>query len=128
VGEPARRVVEVVAALWAALEAAASALRPGAQASDVDRRCRAELEARGVPADYPHHTGHGVGLEQQERPWLIPGSADVIDAGDVVAIEPGVYAEAMGARVEELYIVRADGPELISHASRGLRVRAGTRD
>jgi Xaa-Pro aminopeptidase len=127
-GEPPRRVAEIVAALWAALDAAASLLRPGVRAADVDRRCRAELEARGVPAGYPHHTGHGVGLEQQERPWLVPGSPEIIVAGDVVALEPGVYAEAMGARVEELYVVREDGPERISHASRSLRAEGGSGD
>jgi Xaa-Pro aminopeptidase len=105
-----------------------SLLRPGARAADIDRRCRAELEARGLPSSYPHHTGHGVGLEQQEHPWLMPGSPDVIMAGDVVALEPGFYAEAMGARVEELYVVREDGPELISRASRDLRAGGGTSD
>jgi Xaa-Pro aminopeptidase len=58
----------------------------------------------------------------------VPGSPEIIVAGDVVALEPGVYAEAMGARVEELYVVREDGPERISQASRSLRVEGGSGD
>lgn len=119
-GDPPPHLDTITTALWAALDAAAALLRPGARAADIDRRCRQELEARGIAADYPHHTGHGVGLEQQEPPWLTPHSPDALMAGDVVALEPGVYSEAMGARVEELYVVRPDGPQLISHASRSL--------
>lgn len=124
-GVPQPHLDAITTALWAALDASAALLVPGARAADVDRRCRRELEARGMAADYPHHTGHGVGLEQQEPPWLTPHSRDVLMAGDVVALEPGVYSEAMGARVEELYVIRPDGPQLISHASRSLHRGGG---
>ncbi|MCU1492051.1 MAG: peptidase family protein [Acidimicrobiaceae bacterium] len=127
-GRPHPEAAAAVDALWAALTEAARLLRPGVEAAAVDRCCRAVLSERGLAADYPHHTGHGVGLEQQEPPWVVPGSTDVLVAGDVVALEPGIYGDSFGMRVEELFLVTDDGePDLLSYATRALEV-TGSRD
>jgi len=115
--------LRVHAALWAALERVAEQLRPGASCSELDAVCRRSLQAAGVSGDYPHHTGHGIGLEQQEAPSLTPQSGDVLVDGDVVAIEPGFYKRGWGGmRIEDSFVVRADGPQLLTDAPRQLEV------
>jgi len=69
-----------------------------------------------VRGSFNHHAGHGLGLDPQEPPWMIPGSDHVFEAGDVIAVEPGCYAEALqgGVRLECDYVVREKGLENLS--------------
>jgi Xaa-Pro dipeptidase len=66
--------------------------------------------------DWLHHAGHGLGLDPQEPPWIIPGSDHIIEVGGVIAVEPGCYAEALhgGVRLECDYVVRENGLENLS--------------
>ncbi len=114
------RLQEAYAAVLASLRAVARRLRPGAVGGDLDRVARAALENRGQPGDFPHHTGHGFGVKQQEPPWLRPGSTDVIEAECVVAVEPACYINGLGGvRLEQDFLVRDDvtlemGPPIAS--------------
>ncbi len=98
------------AALWNALDATSALLTPGASCSALDSFCRLELERAGFNGDYPHHTGHGLGLSQQESPRITPDSTEVLVAGDVIALEPGIYYDNYGMRVEDVFVVQPEGP------------------
>lgn len=106
-----------------ALGSAVASLWPGAAAVDIDRQCRSVLEESGSPYHFPHHTGHGVGLYPQERPFITPRSMDVLQTGDVVAIEPGLYFPGVGGlRVEEMFAVSESGPVRLGRYPHALSV------
>jgi Xaa-Pro dipeptidase len=101
-----------------ALEAVERMLRPGLSMPELDAAVRDFL---GVREDlgggsYFHRTGHGVGLAGHEPPWIVAGSAETLEAGDVIAIEPGLYAPELmgGVRTEDMYAITADGAERLS--------------
>jgi Xaa-Pro dipeptidase len=89
------------------LERLLDATRPGAVAGELDALARDGLE-------YWHHSGHGLGADWHEEPRIVPGSPIVLEAGMVVAYEPGVYAEGEGVRVEQVVLVTHDGCEILS--------------
>jgi Xaa-Pro aminopeptidase len=94
-------------AVRAALDAGLRAARPGVRAAAVDAAVRAALDR--VFLTCPHHTGHGVGARAQQAPWLNPGVETVLEAGTVVALEPGAYADGFGVRLEHLAVVEHGG-------------------
>ncbi len=98
-----------------AMEAAESVLKPGVAARDVDRAARSLADSRGFGQAYMSHTGHGLGLSHPEPPYFVPESGDTVIAGDVVAIEPGLYVAGVGGmRFERNYLVTADGFETLT--------------
>lgn len=110
VGTPTVEQISQHQALEEALEAAVAALRPGTPACDVDAIIRARIEAEGYGIYFPHHSGHGLGLEAQEAPFLIPVDETPLQAGDVIAIEPGIYhPEIGGMRLEGNYLITLEG-------------------
>lgn len=90
-------------ALHAALQAGEAALQPGALAGDVYRAVQSVLDERGFGDAFPHHAGHGLGLDHPEAPFFVPDSDEVLLAGDVVTLEPGAYRGTLGARIEHNY-------------------------
>jgi Xaa-Pro aminopeptidase len=100
-----------------ALQLAEGAIRPGVCARDVWKRLRDYIDSfEFVRGSFWHHAGHGLGLDPQEPPWIIPGTDHVFEVGDVIAVEPACYAEALqgGVRLERNYVVRDDGLENLS--------------
>ena len=87
---------------------AAERLIPGVRARDVYTEVKALLDE-----SFWHHVGHGIGFRGHEAPRIIPGSDDIIETGDVVAIEPGIYSAALrgGIRLEDNYVVQENGLE-----------------
>ncbi|MBA2522423.1 MAG: aminopeptidase P family protein [Solirubrobacterales bacterium] len=106
-GDPTAALNERLAIVEMALERGLDAARPGVPAGAVDSAIREVLADAGLKC--PHHTGHGVGISAQEPPWFVPGDSFVLDAGMVIALEPGAYSGGFGARVEHLAVVGADG-------------------
>ncbi|MGV1046965.1 MAG: M24 family metallopeptidase [Solirubrobacterales bacterium] len=93
----------------AALERAIGAVRPGARAGDVDAVAREGL-------DYPHHTGHGIGSSYYEEPRVVPGARAELREGMVIALEPALYTDDFGIRLEHVVLVVPGGcEELSSH-------------
>jgi Xaa-Pro aminopeptidase len=115
-GKPTADQRALFDACAAALEAGEARLRPGTPAREVDAAVRAAFAARGRESAFPHHSGHGVGLGHPEPPYLVRHSADTVEAGDVVTLEPGLYVEGIGGmRFERNYLITADGFERLSH-------------
>jgi Xaa-Pro aminopeptidase len=103
-----------------AQESALAAVRPGATARELDAIARTEIEESGL-APVVHGLGHGVGLEVHELPVLRPTSTDVLAAGNVVTVEPGVYlAGTGGVRIEDLVVVGREGPEVLTTFTKDL--------
>jgi Xaa-Pro aminopeptidase len=98
-----------------AQEAALAAVRPGAGGRGVDAVARDLIDAEGLGGLFGHGLGHGVGLEVHELPRLRPESDDVLPAGGVCTIEPGIYHPGLGGiRIEDLVIVDEDGPQVLT--------------
>ncbi len=116
----AREVYELVAeAQLAGLEA----VRVGARGVDVDAAVRQVIVAAGYGEQFGHGLGHGVGLETHESPSLSTRSQDLLEAGNVVTVEPGVYLPGrFGVRIEDLVVVTDDGCEVLTGLGKGLRV------
>jgi len=110
VGTPTAEQLAQHRALEEALAAAVAALRPGTRAGDVDAVVREEIATQGYGAYFPHHSGHGLGLDAQEAPFLVPEDETVLQEGDVIAIEPGIYHPVTGGmRLEANYLVTSEG-------------------
>jgi Xaa-Pro aminopeptidase len=99
-------------------------LRPGARSGDIDAALRAALATDGWAA-YPHHTGHGLGFAWHEEPRIVPDGATVLEPGMIVALEPGVYAERWGLRVEQVAVITETGHRILSGHSLALEQLAG---
>jgi Xaa-Pro dipeptidase len=122
IGAPIGSLARAVGALCDALDEAERLIGPGVVARDVDQAVRGVLARHQEFANsgHLHISGHGIGLEAHESPWLVGDSDDVLVAGDVIAVEPGLYSDdlAGGARVEDDYLVTTTGCERLSTLGR----------
>lgn len=113
----------VYAAVKEANDAGIAAVKPGVKAGDVDEVCRAVLRKHGYEEFFIHSTGHGVGLEIHEGPWVKRGSKDVLEPGHVITIEPGVYLPGHGGvRIEDMVLVTENGNEVLTMSHKDMRV------
>jgi Xaa-Pro aminopeptidase len=109
-GAATRELGRMIDAVGATLTQTAALVSPGVRGVELDREAKAMLASRGYPDAYTHHTGHGLGVKQQERPWMRRRSADVIRAGMIIALEPACYIEGMGGvRLEDEFLVTSNG-------------------
>ena len=93
-----------------------AAVRAGELPSEIDRICRAFITEAGFGPEFVHGTGHGVGLNIHESPWLRAQSNEPLRDGEVVTVEPGVYRVGLGGvRIEDLLLVRAAGSTTLTH-------------
>ncbi len=123
VGEAPQGYAEVHAVVERAVEAAMVAARPGVKARDVDAAAREVIAQAGFGKYFIHRTGHGLGIDVHEPPYISSSSDTVLDTGMVFSIEPGVYLPGrFGIRLEDIVILRDDGPEIFSELSRDLHV------
>jgi Xaa-Pro aminopeptidase len=121
VGEPSSELADLVDAVFAAQRAGVRAVRAGVRAEDVDTACRESMAESGYGGAFVHGTGHGVGLEIHEAPGLGPGSADILEAGAVVTVEPGAYVSGLGgARIEDTIVVTDAGARALTKSTKDL--------
>jgi len=122
-GHPPEGYLEIHAIVERAVRAALSAARPGVMAKDVDAAARSVITEAGYGKFFVHRTGHGLGIDIHEPPYITATSEVVLDEGMVFSIEPGIYLQGrFGVRLEEIVILRTDGPEILSDLTRELNL------
>ncbi|HEU4540586.1 MAG TPA: Xaa-Pro peptidase family protein [Jiangellaceae bacterium] len=123
VGEPPAEYVNAYAALLEAQVAACEHARPGVSAESVDAAARSILEEAGLGEYFVHRTGHGIGLETHEEPYIVAGNTTVLEPGMAFSIEPGFYIPGRyGARIEDIVVTTPAGAERLNLRPRELAV------
>ncbi|WP_214405065.1 M24 family metallopeptidase [Pseudonocardia lacus] len=121
--EPAASVREAYAVLRAAQERSVAAVRPGATAESIDAAAREPIADAGLGDRFIHRTGHGIGLDVHEEPYIVAGNAIALEPGMAFSVEPGVYfAGEWGARIEDIVVVTEEGGERLNNRSHDLVV------
>ena len=114
------KIVEVTAR---ANEAGRNASRPGIPAGEIDRAARKVILEAGYGEFFTHRTGHGIGLEGHEPPYIYAENELILQPGMVFTVEPGIYLPGRnGARIEDNVLITTEGAETLSKLPRGLRV------
>jgi Xaa-Pro aminopeptidase len=114
VGKPSERQRRAHSALIREKERAEELLEPGTKGREIYKTVSREIEKAGYPR-LPHHAGHTIGLDDQERPWMIPGEDEELEEGMVCVVEPGIYTPATGGiRIEDCYVITRKGHETVS--------------
>jgi len=122
-GSPPVGFEEIHAIVDQAVEAAIAAAVPGAKACDVDKAARDVITKAGYGDKFLHRTGHGLGIDVHEAPYITASSGTVLDEGMVFSIEPGIYLQGrFGLRLEEIVIIRDGKAEIFSEMSRAAAV------
>jgi len=115
VGKATRLQKEVYDTVLSAQERAIEKIRPGVSAASVDFEARSFIDKAGYGKYFGHGTGHGVGLEIHENPYVGPYSKDVLEEGMIVTVEPGIYIpEWGGVRIEDMALVVKGGCEILT--------------
>jgi Xaa-Pro dipeptidase len=123
VGQPDPELAHVYDVVKAANAAGLAAARPGVACEDVDRAARAVIEQAGYGEYFVHRTGHGLGLEGHEPPYIVRGNGQLLEPGMVFTVEPGVYLPGKGGvRIEDDVLVTAAGAESLTTYPRELTV------
>jgi Xaa-Pro aminopeptidase len=109
-GDPDAAALAQYAVLQSAQQAAVDAVRPGVTAESVDRAARVPITEAGWGALFVHRTGHGIGVETHEQPYIVDGSTTVLEPGMAFSVEPGIYEPGRhGARLEDIVVVTPEG-------------------
>jgi Xaa-Pro aminopeptidase len=109
IGQPPPEFTEYYAVLQAAQEAACTAVRPGVTAEAIDAAAREPIAAAGYGQYFMHRTGHGIGLETHEDPYIVAGNTEPLTAGNAFSVEPGIYPGSHGARIEDIVVCTERG-------------------
>jgi Xaa-Pro aminopeptidase len=122
-GAPPAEFAELYAVLHAAQAAGVAAGTVGRPASEVDAAARSVIDAAGHGEEFFHRTGHGIGVEEHEDPYIVAGNDRPLEAGNAFSVEPGIYVEGRwGARLEDIVVATADGPRALNAADHDLVV------
>lgn len=120
---PDAEVARTYAVLQEAQERAVAAVKPGATAAEIDRAAREHIAAAGHGEHFIHRTGHGIGLDVHEEPYIVDGNDLVLTEGMAFSVEPGIYQDGRwGARIEDIVVVTAGGVERLNSNPRDLVV------
>jgi len=125
IGTPPADFAAYYQVLKDAQDAACGAVRPGITAEAVDAAAREPITAAGFGDYFVHRTGHGIGLETHEDPYIVSGNTEVLQPGNAFSVEPGIYPGPHGARIEDIVVCTADGYQRLNNVSRELVVVAG---
>jgi Xaa-Pro aminopeptidase len=122
-GAPAADVAEAYAVLHEAQAAGVRAGVVGVACQEVDRAARRVIADAGFGEYFIHRTGHGIGMEEHEDPYMVEGNDEPLAAGHAFSVEPGIYvAGKWGMRLEDIVVATDDGPLSMNHANHALVV------
>jgi Xaa-Pro aminopeptidase len=122
-GQPDEEFLSYYAVLHDAQAAAVAHARPGVSAESVDAAARVPIGDAGYGEHFIHRTGHGIGLETHEEPYVVSGNDELLRPGMVFSVEPGIYLPGRhGARIEDIVVVTQTGVESLTRAPRDLVV------
>jgi len=123
VGDPSLKFQRVYDVVREANEKAFAAVRPGIAAETIDSIARDHISAAGYDDYFPHRTGHGIGLEVHEPPYISCGNKTILKEDMTFCIEPGIYIDDhFGVRLEDVVVVTADGAMRLNKTARKLAV------
>jgi D-alanyl-D-alanine dipeptidase len=121
VGEPAEEIRRVHHIVRDAQQTAFEAVGSGATGAEADRAARGVIERAGFGEAFVHRTGHGIGLDVHEDPYLVAGNDRPLVAGNCFSIEPGIYLQGrFGVRIEDIVALTEEGPRRLNEATRDL--------
>ena len=121
VGEPTGRPAEVHAVVGAANEAGRDAVGVGVPCEEVDRAARSVIDDAGYGDFFIHRTGHGIGMDVHEHPYMIEGNETPLEVGMTFSVEPGIYLPGeFGVRIEDIVACGPDGADTLNQADRDL--------
>lgn len=122
-GPPPAEYARYHAVLREAQSAQTGAVRPGITAQELDAIGRELIARAGYGESFTHRTGHGIGLETHEEPYIVAGSPQPLEPGMAFSVEPGIYLSGRhGARIEDIVVCTADGGERLNRTTRDLVV------
>jgi Xaa-Pro aminopeptidase len=122
-GEPTAEFSDLYDVLMASNAAGVAAGTVGTPCQDVDRAARRVIDDAGFGEFFIHRTGHGIGMEEHEDPYIVEGNTLPLAHGHAYSVEPGIYVPARwGARLEDIVIATDDGPMSLNHADHRLVV------
>jgi Xaa-Pro aminopeptidase len=122
-GPPPAEFRDLYDVLQAAQAAAVHAAVVGTKCEDVDAAARNVIDAAGYGEHFIHRTGHGIGLEEHEDPYIVSGNHEPLAPGHAFSVEPGIYiAGTWGARIEDIVVAAEGGPEPLNTVSHDLYV------
>lgn len=117
VGEPTEEMEKVHKVVQEAQEASVQAVKPGVPLKEIDEAARKVITDAGYGEYFTHRTGHGLGIQVHEEPYVTPVNDEVAEEGMVFSIEPGVYLEGkFGVRIEDIVVVTKDGAKRLNNA------------
>ena len=123
VGEPSAEVAEAYAVLHEAQRAASAAAVVGTPCEEVDAAARRIIADAGYGDRFIHRTGHGIGVEEHEDPYIVSGNGTPLAPGHAFSIEPGIYVPGrFGLRLEDILVAATTGPDELNRADHGLAV------
>jgi Xaa-Pro aminopeptidase len=120
IGSPPPEFTAYYEVLRAAQDAACTAVKPGTTAEGVDAAARDPITAAGYGEQFIHRTGHGIGLEGHEEPYIVAGNTEPLRPGMAFSVEPGIYPGPHGARIEDIVVCTADGVRRLNNVTREL--------
>lgn len=121
VGEPANEIAEAYRVVLSANQAARSAVSPGVPCEEVDRVARGVIASAGFGEFFIHRTGHGIGLDVHEHPYMIEGNSTPLEEGMAFSVEPGVYLPGrFGIRIEDIVVCGESWGESLNNSARDL--------
>src|SRR5690554_3192141 len=123
VGEPTPKQAEVHQVVAVAQQAAIDAVRAGVACQEIDRAARSVIEDAGYGDYFIHRTGHGIGLDVHEEPYLVEGNERLLEEGMAFSVEPGIYISGeFGVRIEDIVICGSSEGRVLNQSPRALVV------
>ena len=122
-GEPTAEAEEIHGIVREAQEVAFRSARPGVAAQEIDRTARRIIAEAGHGDRFIHRTGHGIGLDEHEEPYIVEGNEQGLEPGMCFSIEPGIYVpKRFGVRLEDIVTVTEHGARRLNEAPRDFKV------